>query len=438
MLTDADLLKEYVARGSDDAFRLLVERHLAMVHAAAWRAVGNAHLAAEVTQAVFIILARKAARLPEATVLAGWLYRTTGFVAREALRSERRRQKRRDDLANMKEEPKPDEARWWEQVAPLLEAAMARLGATDRNALVLRYFEECSFAEVASALGTTEASAKMRVSRAVQKLRDALGREGLAIPAATLPAVLAAHGTAAPPAGLSALVATAALAPSHPINPALTLLVKATLQAMTLNKYKPVFLLAALLLVLTGSAVVLRPRPSPPPPAGVAAVAGPGLLQSFDPLAGDWEGTFGMRGDGIPEEEPRGVRLRIATTERGHLCEIEMKVLDPSGRAAATYQFSHRLNPAGDRIRTDDDPQIGWMSDEGPITESVQDAKTGEWRVSFRTPRADGTGHSECRWVRKADELNITREDHMVRPQGTRLLASDLKLFRRAPAKAQP
>src|SRR5262245_52000141 len=92
MPDDFELLREHVERGSEDAFRTLVERHAGMVYGTALRMVREAVLAEEVMQAVFVILARKAASLRPGTVLAGWLHRTTHFVALEALRSERRRQ----------------------------------------------------------------------------------------------------------------------------------------------------------------------------------------------------------------------------------------------------------------------------------------------------------------------------------------------------------
>src|SRR6185312_16833502 len=92
--TDAELLAEYAARQTEAAFAQLVERYIGLVHSVALRQVGNKHLAEEVTQVVFIVLAHKAGRLKRATVLAGWLCRTAHFAARDALKSERRRQKR--------------------------------------------------------------------------------------------------------------------------------------------------------------------------------------------------------------------------------------------------------------------------------------------------------------------------------------------------------
>src|SRR5262245_28856292 len=139
MLDDFELLRAHVECGSEDAFRTLVERHAAMVHGTALRIVRDAALAEEITQAVFIILARKAASLRPGTILAGWLHRTTRFVALETLRSERRRQQHHRQFAAMNDDSESTSV--WDQVAPLLDEAMTRLGAADRDAVVVRFLE---------------------------------------------------------------------------------------------------------------------------------------------------------------------------------------------------------------------------------------------------------------------------------------------------------
>src|SRR6185295_18192098 len=118
---DWQLLLEWIERGSDEAFRTLVERHLNLVYSVARRSVPTSSQAEEVTQTVFVILARKAASLPRRTVLAGWLYRTTRFAAMEMMRAENRQQSRREELSNM-ETFDPDSL--WEQVKPVLEEAL--------------------------------------------------------------------------------------------------------------------------------------------------------------------------------------------------------------------------------------------------------------------------------------------------------------------------
>jgi RNA polymerase sigma factor (sigma-70 family) len=137
---DADLLSAYANRQSEEAFGVLVERYIALVHSAAWRQVHNPHLAEEVTQAAFTILAQKARGLNQRTVLSGWLCRTAHFVARNALKTEFRRQYRETEalMQSLVNEPEDDV---WQQFAPLLDEAVAQLNEADRDAVVLRFYE---------------------------------------------------------------------------------------------------------------------------------------------------------------------------------------------------------------------------------------------------------------------------------------------------------
>src|SRR5262245_61664139 len=137
---DWNLLRQYATDGSDDAFELLVKRHLNLVYSAALRQVRDPVVAGEVTQTVFIILARKARTLNRATVLSGWLYRTAQFAGAKAVRSEYRRRHHEQEATLMPPEPEQTDAPW-EQIASLLEPAMAELRESDRNAVLLRYFE---------------------------------------------------------------------------------------------------------------------------------------------------------------------------------------------------------------------------------------------------------------------------------------------------------
>src|SRR3954469_22050047 len=137
-LNDIQLLHEYALRKSDDAFEILVSRHVDLVYSAALRQVRDPVIAGEVTQTVFLVLARKAGSLGNQTIIPGWLYRTTRLVAGRALRSEFRRRKREQEAAQM--EPEESEAAW-QQIAPLLDEAMECLGDTDRSAIILRFFQ---------------------------------------------------------------------------------------------------------------------------------------------------------------------------------------------------------------------------------------------------------------------------------------------------------
>ncbi len=212
MTDTAQLLRQYVEHGSEPAFRELVERHLGLVYSAALRMVGgDAHLAQDVAQTVFTHLARKAASLPPDIVLGGWLHRHTCFVAATAIRTERRRQARERQAAEMNavnDSPEPG----WEEVAPILDEAMQGLDLSDRDALVLRYFERRDLRSIGAALGVSEDAAQKRVARALEKLRLFLTKRGVTLSAATLVTLLGGQAVGATPTGLAATVTGAALA----------------------------------------------------------------------------------------------------------------------------------------------------------------------------------------------------------------------------------
>jgi len=429
MPPDCDLIREFVARGSDDAFRTLVERHSGMVHSAARRILADEALAQEVTQAVFIILARKAHRLPRNTILAGWLYRTARFVALEAVRAEKRRQHHHQEFAQMNATAATDSL--WKEVAPLLEEAVCRLGDADRNAIVLRFFEEKSFGEVANALATTEAAAKMRVGRALEKLRTAFARRGVAVPAGALVATLSAHSAAAAPAGLSATVASVALAKPAAMSASLIELVTAALKALAWSKAKSGLLIAAGVMLLTSAAFIAQQQ------FAVAGASPPIVVANLDPLLGDWAGTFEMRTKELSTPARHPVTLSIRPVQGGHGCEIDMRVANADGQAPTQYRFSHTLNESGDHIQTADDRQIARMTGVGSIIESVDDRNSSEWRVAFRTPHANAGGYTDCLWFRKGRELTIIRRDNFTGPQSSNQLETILRLQRQEPANAQ-
>jgi RNA polymerase sigma factor (sigma-70 family) len=170
MNDDMALVREYAASQSEQAFETLVSRHVNLVYSAALRQARDAALAQEITQAVFIILARKAGSLSPKTILSGWLYRTARFAAADALKIQRRRQHREQE-ALMEGVFQNESDTAWEQLSPLLDEAMARLRDKDRDTIVLRFFENKSLQEVGDALGMEERAAQKRIARSLEKLR---------------------------------------------------------------------------------------------------------------------------------------------------------------------------------------------------------------------------------------------------------------------------
>src|ERR1035437_2500041 len=235
-LNDHELLAEFARNGSEVAFATLTARHVNLVYSAALRFCGDAHHCEEIAQAVFIILARKAGKLSPRVVLSGWLYQTARLTAANFVKGEIRRQ-RREQEAYMQSTLNETDAASWQQLAPLLDEAMGHLGETDRSAVVLRFFENKTAAEVAAALKLTEAAAHKRVNRALEKLRKIFSKRGVALSAALIAGMVAANSVQAAPAGLAATV-TAATAGGVSISATITTLVKGTMKAMTWLKLK--------------------------------------------------------------------------------------------------------------------------------------------------------------------------------------------------------
>jgi len=180
-----ELLRQFAQQHDQQAFAQVVAEHIDMVYSACLRQVGDRHLAEEVTQAVFVILAKKAASLGDNVVLGAWLHKTARYAALNALKMERRRRIHERKAAEIAMEMRRSGERWV-GMSGLLDEGIARLADNDRSAIMLRFFEKRSVADVGAALGVSEDAAGMRISRALDKLRGFFARRGVAV---TVPAI---------------------------------------------------------------------------------------------------------------------------------------------------------------------------------------------------------------------------------------------------------
>jgi len=290
---DMGLVRAYAAGQSEAAFATLVSRHGGLVYSAALRQLGDAHLAQDVTQAVFVILSRKASSLSPETILSGWLYRTTRFACADVLRRERRRQ-RREEEAHMEaitEQNTHDPA--WLQLSPVLDEAMARLRDHDRDALVLRFFENKSMKEVAESLRLDERAAQKRVQRALEKLRGLFARRGLSLSVAVIASTVAANSVSAAPAPVIAFATSAGAAQAT--TPSANAIVQGALRAMVWAKLKFSFAVGAAMLMVGAVATLavaqLANQPEPVPLTRAATsgpiIPGPGALIIVGLIASD-------------------------------------------------------------------------------------------------------------------------------------------------------
>jgi RNA polymerase sigma factor (sigma-70 family) len=246
---DIELLREFAENNSDAAFATLVARHVNLVYSTALRSTGNSHSAEEITQAVFIILARKAKKISRKTILTGWLHQTTRLTAANFLRTEIRRQHREQEAFM---QSAFSETETWTQIAPLLDDAISKLGGRDRDAILLRYFENKSAREMAAALRVDEPAAQKRVTRAVEKLRAFFAKRGVTLTAAAIAGAVSANSVQAAPIGLAATV-TAAAAKGAAVSASTLTLIKGALKIMAWTKIKIAIVVGAGVLLVAGT-----------------------------------------------------------------------------------------------------------------------------------------------------------------------------------------
>lgn len=270
-IEDFKLLRRFVEHQSQDAFDQLVKRRLGFVYSVCRREVGDAALAEDVTQAVFLILAQKAPSIRDEGAFAGWLFKTARYASRNALRREMRRQAgEREVIAEMvnRAEHGPSREEAWAEMEPLLHNGIATLNRQDRELILLRYFESRSFKELSHILGTTEVAARKRIERALEKLRLYLKKHGVAVPIAVLSTLLVEQAVQAAPATCATVVAqgvfstTGKTAGVAAKTAAMSLSLSGALIAMSIKK-SVVVLTAVLAIGFAGGGLIVAKKRTP-------------------------------------------------------------------------------------------------------------------------------------------------------------------------------
>ena len=261
MTEDRTLLRDYAVNGSEHAFTELVNRYLNLVYSAALRHTGgDEHQARDLCQTVFVDLARKAKALMHHKSIAGWLHTSLRYAASNARRAERRRSEREREAHDVDGILSNELEAQWEKILPILDEGIHSLREADRQAVLLRFFQNQSFATVGSALGVDEDAARKRVQRALERLRSFLKGRGVSVSRGLLAGTLANFAITAAPAGLAAALAKASLISAAVPAPALAFSI---LEFMSVTKAKIALTiigagLGTAVLIQTQSAAKLR------------------------------------------------------------------------------------------------------------------------------------------------------------------------------------
>jgi RNA polymerase sigma factor (sigma-70 family) len=359
--TDSQLIREYVESKSQAAFTELAVRHASWVYSCALRQVRDPHLAEDVAQAVFIILPRKAPTLAENTTLNAWLFKVTRYAAGHVLRAGARRQRHERTAASMMPEISTADADSnWNEIEPSLDDLVSHLEHEDRQAVLLRFYQQKTMADVGAALSVTEDTAKKRVARAVDRLRNMLRRNGVTIPAAGLATTLIAATTR--PASAN-LLASCAAASTTTTSVAAMAIAKQTISAMFAAKLK--LCIAALLFVtlipVAGVGTYLLYKESDSPAAATSAA--PAVVASLDDsreskaaldaLQGKWTNTVLML-NGTPADVKDGISTLVIFGDQATLSHAK------TNESVVMKRIDTLVNP----------PHIDFVQD-GKISEGI-------------------------------------------------------------------
>jgi RNA polymerase sigma factor (sigma-70 family) len=292
---DTELLRQYAEQDSGSAFAALVTRHVNLVYSAAVRKTGNPHAAEEITQVVFIILAKKARTLRRETVLAGWLYQTARLTAANFLRSEIRRV-RREQESSMQALSPETEAEAWPQIEPLLDDAMGRLNEKERNAIVLRFFEGKSFLEIGATFGGSENAAKKRVVHGLEKLRKFFTKRGVTLSSVAIAGTISANSVQAAPVALAKTVTIIAITKGMAASGSTLTLIKGALKLMAWTNAKTAVVVGVGILFAAGTATVTVKE--------IAAIR-----NARHDIQGTWEGNQARGRMGVNRSLPARERM---------------------------------------------------------------------------------------------------------------------------------
>jgi RNA polymerase sigma factor (sigma-70 family) len=210
MKSDVDLLRQFAEAKDEASFAELVQRHIGFVFAVSVRRLRDPHLAKDATQAVFVALARKADAVARGPSVIGWLHRSAVFETLNIMRARTNRLARETEAQRLGTTVGETRVHLIE-LDTVLDDALQELSVNDREAIIARFFSGRSYAEVGAALRLTENAARMRVDRALEKLRDKLTNRGVTSTAAVLAGALPTYASTQVPHGLAAGVIEAAV-----------------------------------------------------------------------------------------------------------------------------------------------------------------------------------------------------------------------------------
>ena len=396
-MTENKLLQRFAKDRSEEAFGEIVRLHQNFVYSVCRRTVGDAELAGDITQAVFLLLAEKAHTLSPNTILSAWLFRTAIFSCRNVMKTENRRRhyerKAAEEMMRAEEGPQSE----WRTIEPRLDSAIATLSESDRDILMLRYADDMSLEDAGRALGISAANAQRRASRAVERLRSLLAKGGIVVTVAGLTFLLSDRFVEAAPASVTAALpslvssihapgaATTASALAHSLSRAMVKQVLITKALYACSALAIVGVLAAGgHLVLTGRSAALHIAPNKAaasvPPGRAASLTGPQVVQDSEAAFNALKSTSATMNTSIEYHIRNGTGSVMAGT-------------DTVWCVAPRYSRMDSTTAGGQSIKYIYGPVGAWRFSKGSWTRAAFTTKTADalyresWPTGFTDPK---------------------------------------------------
>jgi RNA polymerase sigma factor (sigma-70 family) len=409
--TDGQLLAAFLERRDEEAFEVLVGRHESLVLCVCGRVLRDEHGARDAAQAVFLVLARKAASLDLGRPLAPWLHHVAYGVAVSARRErEARRRRELNVMTSIPDAPSPDDAELREQ----LDRELDGLPEKYRRPLILFHLEGKSLAETAAALGSAEGTVGAWLSRGRELLRRRLARRGAgALTGAALAAFLAREAAAQTAAwGFARAAARAAAGgavPStvlHLAKGALTMLFLAKVKVALLGVAAAgVFLAASAALTTASPAAALTTAAAAAPPPALASAAlvplpeSPLLFEAFDPEPSVFPASSDLIGHWKLDEE-KGSATVADASGRGATGKVIGSVAFAPGKVGGALKVDGKggyveLPNADDLDKVQDGNYslAAWFKPEG-IPEGKDADNTASYGILIKTGWHTGISYS--------------------------------------------
>jgi RNA polymerase sigma factor (sigma-70 family) len=360
---DGELLRLYLEQESEEAFTELGRRYARLIYTTCLHETQNPTLAEDAAQGVYLLLSRKARSLTRSDTLAGWLYVAARYVAKNLMKQERRRQMNETRASLAAEPTAASQNPLWERIEPHFYHALDHLKPAEREAILLRYVQEQTLAEVGATLGVTENTARMRVNRALEKIRSHLARAGITVAVGALAAHLQERTAQAVPGhvlGMPARIATGGTPPSAQS------VTRAARQAgirMSLRSTPRLLAVSLSLLLFLAGCLVYRSRLQQP-------LSRPERVRLFGSMAGTWGGNLEFADDRTGQRFTYPTTVNVSVENRGDVLQLSasyagtdrVDVTTLEGTASTgkigVYnggpKSSHRLSATGDLLHLRD------------------------------------------------------------------------------------